>query len=261
MKMDLDIQLQLDYVSRQLGQEHLDLSNFPESWNLPTEAPSLPAKAPALDQQLAAARIEGQEEERARISMELHDGVKQVLAGIHMQMSALREELEGHNLALDQVEMLQESVSMAIEETRAVSHNLSNNALKESGIVEALKLLAEKTELSTPLEVQVKATSPIGITSYAVEASIYRIVQEFIQNTIKYAEADKVNIRLHFEADSIELIISDDGKGFEVDLSNPTFGIGLTNVRKRVEDLGGHFLLSTRPGKGTKYIIELPVNV
>lgn len=192
--------------------------------------------------------ILSQEKERQRISKELHDSIGQNILFIKNQL--IKQNDTG----------LLVSVNETLEEVRNISKDLYPNQLERYGLAAAVDALAEK----------VKETSSIFV-SHDLEAfsreipsdkqiNYYRIVQECISNTMKHSEATALRITASATNGMIELIVQDNGKGFDkLTLAKKAQrSFGLLNIEERVHYLKGRFELQTSPGKGTKYIFNLP---
>ncbi|AWW31408.1 histidine kinase [Echinicola strongylocentroti] len=217
------------------------------------------------EQQFRSALIlEGQEEERKRISRDMHDGIGQLL-------SAMKFNLEGiHSVKSDyEREKLKTSKDLlknVIKEVRRISFNLTPSALSDYGIVAVLnKFCKEITKLS---DLQVSFENQTGFLSRLegkVENNLYRICQEAVNNAIKYAEANEVKITLSHNSQFLNVDISDDGKGFDVDKLEEkghlsASGHGLFNIRERANFINGQCTISSQKGKGTTISINIPLD-
>ncbi|CAN5873461.1 hypothetical protein BH11BAC7_BH11BAC7_16490 [soil metagenome] len=193
--------------------------------------------------------ILSQEKERQRISKELHDSIGQNMLFIKNQLIKQKDT------------SLLASVNETLEEVRNISKDLYPNQLERYGLVAAVDALSEK----------VKETSSIFV-SHDLEGfncqippdkqiNYYRIVQECISNTMKHSEATALRITAIAADGMIEMIVQDNGKGFDkLTLAKKAQrSFGLLNIEERVNYLKGRFDLQTAPGKGTKYIFNLPV--
>lgn len=216
------------------------------------------------EQQFRSALIlEGQEEERKRISRDMHDGVGQLL-------SAMKFNLEGiHSVNTDfEKEKLNASKDLlknVIREVRRISFNLTPSALSDYGIVPVLnKFCREMTKIS---DLQVSFENKTGFLSRLegkVENNLYRIVQEAVNNAIKYAEAKEVKIILSHNSQYLNLEIVDDGKGFDLNQLEvkghfSSSGHGIFNIRERANFINGQCDINSKEGKGTTISIHVPL--
>ena len=205
--------------------------------------------------------LEGQEEERRRISRDLHDGIGQYL-------TALKYSLDGINDVKSKQELIRLDVSKdligkVIKEVRRVSFHLTPVALSDYGIASVLNKFSQ--EMSKISRIPVTFENQTGFISRLetkVENNIYRIVQEAVNNSIKYSEATEIKILLSHNSRYLHLEISDDGKGFDYSKLNneghfKSSGHGIFNIKERVNLINGNFELQTSIGNGTFIRIEI----
>lgn len=199
--------------------------------------------------------IKTQEKERNQLASELHDNINQVLATIKMFLNIAKED---DSVREDLVNRSYENIGYAIEEIRKLSKSLVSPSLGDIGILEALQGLIEEINLSRKLDVQLYFKDRNGeIIDSNIELMLYRIVQEQMNNILKYAKASKAIITLMIDQETIFLSISDNGIGF--DTSKKVKGIGLQNISNRVEFYSGNLHIETSPGNGCELIINIPL--
>jgi two-component system, NarL family, sensor kinase len=200
---------------------------------------------------LAHRVVSSQEEERARVSRELHDHICQLLVSIKYQF-----ELVGHRLAhpgdqpVTAIDKEISALSKAIGEVRRISHDLRPALLDDLGLPAALEHIGNELAQRSGLQVRVSPQVQEERLPELQAVSLFRVAQEALRNVERHAQARHVNIRLDDSGDQLELRITDDGRGFDVktmELSKDR-GIGLTNMRERVERNGGTFQLVSHPG-------------
>ncbi|OHX66041.1 sensor histidine kinase [Flammeovirga pacifica] len=203
--------------------------------------------------------LKGQEEERGRISKDIHDGIGQLL-------TALKFSLESINLSQIKTSSnkLKESKNLLkniIREVRRVSFNLSPNTLGDYGIHAVLTRFAQETSRLSDVEIKYENTSDFNQRfDKHIETNIYRIVQEAVNNAIKYAEAIEVNINLKHDFEALHIEIIDNGKGFDMEnLEIKGGGNGLLNMKERAGFVGGEISLTSAKGQGTKVSVEVPI--
>lgn len=204
---------------------------------------------------LLTASIDGQEKERSEIGKELHDNINQMLASIKLMISMAITQTNSDN------HFLSESVRLAdecIQEIRKLSSALVPIKEQELELVEAIKLMVSKLKATTDLSFQLFLSKELAARmNDRQQLSLYRIVQEQVNNILKHAEATLVTIVLEEKDDEAVLRIVDDGKGFAVDIKNG--GIGLKNIKSRTELLGGTFFIESAPGYGCTLEIQIPI--
>ena len=213
-------------------------------------------------QQLTAteAVLKGEEQERSRLAKELHDGLGGMLSGIKYSFSTMKGNLvmtpENHQAFERSMDMLDSS----IREMRRVAHNMMPEALVKFGLDTALKDFCNDINQSGALHINYQS---IGLENVEVEQTtsitIYRIVQELINNTMKHAAAKSAIVQVSKTDKAISITVEDDGKGFNTLVLEGTRGIGWSNIQSRVEYLKGKLDVQSEPGKGTSVHIELNV--
>ena len=200
---------------------------------------------------LAHRVVTSQEEERARVSRDLHDHICQLLVSIKYQF-----ELVGHRLAhpgakpVTAIDTEIAALSKAIGEVRRISHDLRPALLDDLGLPAALEHIAGELAQRSGLEVRVFPRVHEERLPELQAVSLFRVAQEALRNAERHARARRIDIRLEDADDKLELRITDDGCGFDVKTveSSKDRGIGLSNMRERVERNGGTFKLVSHPG-------------
>ena len=200
---------------------------------------------------LAHRVVTSQEEERARVSRDLHDHICQMLVSIKYQF-----ELVGHRLAhpgakpVTAIDTEIAALSKAIGEVRRISHDLRPALLDDLGLPAALAHIAGELAQRSGLEVRVFPRVHEERLPELQAVSLFRVAQEALRNAERHAQARRIDIRLEDADDKLELRITDDGCGFDVKTveSSKDRGIGLSNMRERVERNGGVFKLVSHPG-------------
>ncbi|HKH59280.1 MAG TPA: response regulator [Flavitalea sp.] len=196
--------------------------------------------------QLTQATIEGQEKERSEISKELHDNINQILVTIKLYLELA---LDDRNLKDDLIKRSSEKILYCINEIRTLSKSLAPPSLNEYGLVEAITELIENIRLTKTFNIDLKVKlDSINQFNSMQQLYIYRIIQEQLNNIIKHANAKKVSVELIEKYPFIDLIIHDDGKGFNP--KEKSGGIGLTNIQNRAELLNGTLEILSAPNEG-----------
>ena len=199
--------------------------------------------------------IQVQEREREEIGKELHDNINQILASSKLYLGhAIKKE----NLHSDLLQSSLDQIDLAIEEIRKLSHTLVAPSLSSITLIESIKELVEEIRLVTPLQL----TFTTGnfneeVLNKNIKLMFYRIVQEQLHNILKHAHAKNAGIELSTTAHRFLLIIKDDGTGF--DSNKKEEGIGLRNIRNRVEFYDGSIRIISAPGMGCTLEVSVPV--
>lgn len=199
-----------------------------------------------------ASMAEGQENERQRISRELHDRVGSMLSLIKLNLSASHENnnpIIEENLAL---------LDQTYQEVRSISHNLYSGLLKTFGLKVALLNLKKTIEAHNSISFNVFFHDEQILFPKEVDEVIYRVIQELITNTLKHAEATSIDIQINTDDDGIaQISVEDNGRGFNP-LIKVNEGIGLANIRHRLSSLGGTFEINSSPGNGAFFLLNIP---
>ena len=204
------------------------------------------------------ALIMGVENERRRIARDLHDGACVHLAAVNMQIDSLRETLTDQPELSNKLAGITDDIEQTYREVRGISHDLMSKALEKTDLQVALEDLVMRCRQAQPgLDIQLYTHfRPDEVTSLA-KIHLYRILQELLGNVLKHAEARQVSVQLLEDQGNLLITVEDDGKGFHPDAQGHSDGIGLANVRTRVEVLRGTLHLESKPGRGTFVNIEV----
>ncbi len=208
-------------------------------------------------QQLTGRLIQAQDEERHRISRELHDDIGQQVAVLADDLDSLGREVSatGQTGIGDQVQNLHQRASELATGIHKLSHELHSSRLQHLGLVAALKELCGKFPSQRQLEIELLADGfPENLTQ-DVALCVFRIAQEALNNVIKHSNAHKVTVELTQINSLVRLRIVDDGIGF--DSKAPSSGIGLTSMRERLRLVGGNLIVKSNPGAGTEVSAEI----
>ena len=219
-------------------------------------------QAESLRQQDYAVKavIDAEEAERKRIATDLHDGVGQIMSAAKMNLSAYEHYTKFQTT--EQQQYFQKIISLVdsgCKEVRSVSHNMMPNALLKNNLSEAINEFINKLDNRT-LKVYLHSEGFEDPVNSNIETVLYRVIQECVNNVIKHAEANVLDISLVKEANEITATIEDNGKGFEVNKTAYKDGIGLKNIFTRVEFLKGTVDFTSVPGKGTSVAIYIPLS-
>jgi signal transduction histidine kinase len=208
-------------------------------------------------QQSLIAVINAQEEERTRIARELHDGVGQSMSAILINQKSIEpEKLPGEvQLKLNKATELIESTR---KEIRTISHQMMPSSLVEVGLSEALGQMIETVMSNSKIKYEFDSMLTSG-KRYAreIEIGIYRVCQELVQNILKHAKASHVSISIYERNQQLQMVIEDDGKGF--DINRKSEGIGLFNIHTRLEMINGHCNIESSKGNGTMVTLKIPL--
>jgi signal transduction histidine kinase len=235
--------------------------------------------------------IAGQEEERKRLSRELHDGLGQMLTAIKLQIEGLEANLakanttehNGNATQTKSLKTLKTLVTQTIQETRTISNNLMPSVLSDFGVVPAIKMLAENDrseKIDVTFETNLTPDSPR--LDKNVEIMLYRVTQEAVSNAVRHANPSHIHIELVERTNALHLIVTDNGRGFQIPRKDQTNGLlnnadetseepkislerqphtssqGLHNMQQRAKLLNGKFKIYSTLGKGTRVQVSIP---
>ncbi len=214
----------------------------------------------------SSAIIEAQENERRRISRELHDGLGQLLSAAKLNFGMLDFVKNGDSEKKDDLlKQVDSIISKAIVEARRIAHDLRPTTLDDFGLVPALRILCQEFSKLTGVKVKFQVSQLLERINPKAEIAIYRIVQESFNNIIKYAEGTEVSLDLYRENNRVFVKVRDNGKGFDhAEISKNRkagSGFGLLNMRERAELVGGKFQIESEPGKGTEVLVEINLDI
>ncbi|MBI1183041.1 tetratricopeptide repeat protein [bacterium] len=203
------------------------------------------------------ALMEGQEQERSRIATELHDGVGSLLATVKHYFEVVESKLQSNdNLVKKAFNILDK----ACDEVRRISHDMASNVLSKFGLKAALYDMVDMISDKDKLKVQLIITGMENRLENSVEIQIFRIIQELVGNVLKHAKASEVVIQLNRHNDQINLMVEDNGVGFDYNEAIKKDGMGMRNLKTRVTQLGGNIEFDTNKGSGTTAIVDFKVS-
>lgn len=215
------------------------------------------------EKQLAAteAVLKGEEQERTRLAKDLHDGLGGMLSGIKYSFNTMKGNLVMTPNNAQAFERSMDMLDSSIKEMRRVAHNMMPEALVKFGLDAALKDFCNDINQSGALQVSYESIGLQGLVlSQSTSITIYRIVQELLNNTMKHAEAKTAIVQLSNVDNQLAVTVEDDGKGFDTAVINQeNRGIGWSNIRNRTNLLNGKVIVEAEPGKGTTVNIEIPL--
>ncbi len=213
-----------------------------------------------LTEKKSRAAVEAEIQERKRIGQELHDGLGQMLSVARMNISVLQQKTfltdERKNELMD---VAIHSVDKAFYELRNISHNLAPSVLTEKGFTKALTELTDQINKSGPMKIHLELFGLNTPMDSLLENTLYRAIQELINNSLKHARAKDFYLQLVKNDTDITLVVEDNGLGFDMQKVLEIPGGGLNNLRSRVENLNGNVFIDTLAGRGTIVTIVIPL--
>lgn len=209
--------------------------------------------------------IKAQEVERSRVARELHDGVNQIIASVKMRIRNAQESLSPVQAATREIlGRCDRLLTNALEENRRIAHNLHPADLNNLGFATACDNFCKEFQSRSNINMQCRISLPDNHRlPPGIELTLFRIVQEAINNIEKYAHAKTTRVQIGLQNDAIRLKIQDDGRGFDpkkvkLGKKEKGHGLGLTNMRERALSIGGTCEILSAPGKGTTIAVRIP---
>jgi ligand-binding sensor domain-containing protein/signal transduction histidine kinase len=225
-------------------------------------------RAQAAQQAFSRQLIESQEGERKRIAAELHDSLGQTLLIIKNRAFLGIRVTENGGSASPQLETANEqfdeisgAAAEAINEVRAIAYHLRPSQLERLGLTTSIEEMIEQVADASGIRFDCEIAPLDRVFSSESEINFYRIVQESLNNIVKHSDASEVSIRIRNEARGVELMIQDNGKGFEPNAARSNGprkpGFGLTSIAERARILGGNHQIESVPGRGTTVLVKI----
>jgi signal transduction histidine kinase len=201
-------------------------------------------------------------EERTRLAGEIHDSLAQIFAGISLQLFAAQEVIKMHDeRSLGYIERANDLARFGLGEARRSALSLRSDIIEESGLIGALQMLVERSNIPGRLRCNFRANNVRDETlSLQVQQDLLRIAQEAMSNSLRHAKPTVITVTLRSSLSNLVLEIRDNGTGIDdIQLENGE-GLGLGNMRERAKNLGAELDIRTAPGRGTTVIVRLPIS-
>jgi signal transduction histidine kinase len=199
--------------------------------------------------------IEAQEQERNRIGRELHDDISQRLALLAVELEQVL-----HNPSEVQIRLakLQKEISGISDDVEALSHELHSSKLQYLGAVAGIRSWCREFGERQNLEIDFR-TDVATALPFETGVCFLRVLQEALHNAVKHSDVKRVEVRLMGESNQVHLIVSDSGKGFDVESAMKGEGLGLTSMKERVRLVNGTIAIESRPMGGTTIEVLVPI--
>lgn len=215
-----------------------------------------------LKQDFGSKIISAQEEERKRLSREIHDGPAQMLANVMMRSDLIERLFKeyGTEAALQEVRSLKKMVRDALIEVRRIIYDLRPMALDDLGLSPTLrKYLQNIEEYYQSAKINYHFIGQERRIDSNCEVALFRLIQEAVQNALKHAQANEITVKVEMTKDSCTVIVRDDGKGFDLEQKKDK-SFGIIGMRERVDLLNGEISINSKIGAGTVVLIQVPIN-
>jgi signal transduction histidine kinase len=204
-----------------------------------------------------------QEEERKKISRELHDVIAQTLTGINVRLAALKKQAASNARGLERsIARTQRLVQQSVEIVHQFARRLRPTVLDDLGLIPALHTFMKRFRAETGIHVTLSAFAAIEKLNGDKRTVFYRVAQEALTNIARHAQASRVEVKLQKLDRTVCMTITDDGKGFQTDRvrnAKKDKRLGLLGMRERLEIVGGSFTVTSAAGKGTTVLAQIPL--
>ncbi|MFE4140617.1 sensor histidine kinase [Peribacillus sp. YIM B13472] len=207
--------------------------------------------------------IEAQEQERKKLSREIHDGPAQMLANVMMRSDLIErvQRERGPDEALVEIRSLKVMVRNALYEVRRIIYDLRPMALDDLGLVPTLRKYLQTTEdYNNGVNLNFVNLGQVKRLPSDMEVALFRLVQEAVQNSLKHADPKQIQVKLSISKEMVTVVVKDDGKGFDSSIQKEG-SFGLVGMRERVELLEGEMTIDSQPGAGTLVFIQVPYHL
>jgi len=209
---------------------------------------------------LAQRSLQFQLSERRRFSRELHDGINQLMVSIKFRLELALARLHDEPLrAQQELQKGQAILNDTIQDVRRISHDMRPTVLDDLGFEAGLNSLLQEFTLRTDIQVDLDVDLRSRQLSEEVDITLYRVIQEALTNVERHADASRLTLKAGWQGEYFRLELSDNGCGF--DDPHAGDGIGISNMRERIELLGGRFRIDSQHGDGTSILAELPMEL
>lgn len=203
--------------------------------------------------------IEAQEEERKRLSREIHDGPAQMLANILLRSEIIERTLQEQTVdkAIAEVKSVRGMIRSSLYEVRRIIYDLRPMALDDLGLIPTIKKYIDNLSDFHKINIEFVVLGEDKRLQSKYEVALFRLMQESVQNAVKHANPSDIQIKIQAEKNYIVLVVKDNGKGFDITIKKEN-SFGLIGMRERVEMLNGELNIHSQPNAGTTVIIKLP---
>lgn len=216
-----------------------------------------------LKQDYSLRIIEAQEEERKRLSREIHDGPAQMMANVLLRSDLIDRTFreKGPELAFQEITSLKEMVRDALTEVRRIIYDLRPMALDDLGLVPTLKKYIDTTEdYNKGTRMNFQSTGKEVRLPSNYETAIFRLVQESITNAIRHGKASEIDVDVEWLEKQVSIIVKDNGSGFDKSIVKSQ-SFGLMGMKERIELINGDFIINSSPGNGTVLMFIIPLTL
>jgi signal transduction histidine kinase/tetratricopeptide (TPR) repeat protein len=215
----------------------------------------------ASEKQLLNKIIEAEENEKNRFAKDLHDGLGPLLSAIKLYINELFSNLEKNEENIKMLKYTNELIDNSITSTRTIANNLKPSIINDYGLIDALKSFIDKINLTKSILIKFDVKIISVRFNSNIEIFLYRVILELINNTLKHAHAKKISIEIKEKNNNLFVNYSDDGIGFEITSFDEKHGMGLNNIKNRINSLNGNCVFYSKPDNGFNAEITVDLNI
>jgi signal transduction histidine kinase len=209
-----------------------------------------------FEEEISKSKFEIQEQALQNISWEIHDNVGQLLSVAKMQLNMIQYTLPEENQ--ESIQETGEIISKSLQELRSLAKSLNPENIKNKGLITSITQEIERYNRLNFIKATLNVSENYYNLSNEKEIILFRILQEFCNNTLKYSKAKNLKISLNFEENELNITAEDNGIGFDINDTSKQLGIGLMNIKSRAELIGAKIDLKSKENSGTKLYISCP---
>lgn len=209
-----------------------------------------------FEEEINKSRIEIQEQALQNISWEIHDNVGQLLSTAKMQLNMVQFTLPDEHQA--SVQETGDLIGKSLQELRGLAKSLNPETIKNKGLITSITQELDRFNRLNFIKTAIEVSEDYYNLSNEKEIILFRILQEFCNNTLKYSKAKNLNIKLNFTKEELIIVAEDNGIGFDVNDTSKQSGIGLINMKSRGALIGAKIELKSSKNNGTKLYISCP---
>lgn len=212
-----------------------------------------------MERKILSAVIKAEEQERERISRDIHDGLGPLLSTIKLYVNELESNEFEPGEKSEMLRQTNEIINEAIVSTKAISNNLSPHLIMDYGLLKAVEAFCKKVNLAQKTRITFESSMGSERFDQTIEIVLYRVITELINNSLKHANASKIEIFLEMIEQVLQLTYLDDGVGFDKDtvMESETGGMGMKNIISRLRSINGNYRIHSRPGAGLLVVVEI----
>ncbi len=248
----------ITYKGSQLFKAEVVITDITQLKEIENELVNYQSKLKQLSVQLSRS----EESQRRQLASRLHESVSQELFAAQLKLNALEKSLDDPQYS-SQIEDIKDQIVKSIKDIRGITYDLSPPVLYDLGLKEAVESLAKSITAQYRLPVKTRFNGSLENMGDEIKIITYRVIREIVQNAIKHARAGFIDIIVDSKNNTLSVDVTDNGIGFDADnLSKGQYsndGFGLFDIREKINHLGGHLMIHSTPGSGTRIGLSVPL--